>query len=957
MGTSGDCTYTMFPGATVTENPLPSPSAGSNAPLCLGSTLNLTAERGHSYSWTGPDGFMSSSQNPSISNMSIGNVGTYTATVTDDNGCSASATTDVALLAGVATGGTVSSASVCSGASGTLTLSGNSSNPSGWEYTTDTTSGTWTPVTPNNTSTSLSSPATTVPIFYRAIVSDGCGTSNSSIGVVGIHNYWVGGDLTNPTDWNTPANWSDGQVPSTLLCDDVYIPFQSNQPVVSNSVPAITNLHISLNALLTIDNTGLLHIGGTISNDGIFDVTDGTLELNGTSGAQDIDGNLFKDSTVKNLIISNTVNVANTANDTLNITGALSFGTASAGLNTGNNITLKSSQAATASVGLLAAGNTITGNVTVERYINTGLAGNQHHKTWQLLAIPTTGQTIRDSWMESAGAANANPHPGYGTQITSNVPGAANWPSPGFDALSVSPSMKTYNTLTGGYDGVPETDMPIYDRRGYLVFVRGDRSVTGVNQAANQAILRTTGKLFTLAPNAPPSSSVGAGQFTSVGNPYASALDLRNLSYGAGINKTVIVWDPTLTTGSAYGYGAFQTLVYMAGHYENLLTSTAYGLAGTTNNYIQSGQAFFIQSIGAGGTLTFKESDKAAVNGPLVTTPNPVVINQASLRITLYAVNADGTTELLDGTLSQFDNSYSNAIDGLDARKAMNTAENLAIRTAGKLLVLERRQTLTAQDTIFLNLTGVKVQQYQFHFDAENLDPGLQGYLEDNYLHSRTPLNMTGGTDVNFNMVNIPGAYAADRFRIVFAPLKALPVTFTSIKAYKQDKNITVEWRVDNEMNMKQYEVEKSTNGTDFTTITIQAATANNGGSVAYVASDAGPVEGYNYYRVKSVDVNGKTIYTNVVKVLIGTLKQDITIYPNPVTDGMIHLQLVNEPEGKYKIRLLNKLGQLIVQKQLTHAGGNATGLIKWDYNLAHGMYQLEVTKPDGTVKDINVMY
>ena len=192
---------------------------------------------------------------------------------------------------------------------------------------------------------------------------------------------------------------------------------------------------------------------------------------------------------------------------------------------------------------------------------------------------------------------------------------------------------------------------------------------------------------------------------------------------------------------------------------------------------------------------------------------------------------------------------------------------------------------------------------------------------------------------------------------IVFEPLKALPVTFTSIKAYKQDKNITVEWRVDNEMNMKQYEVEKSTNGTDFTTITLQAATANNGGSVAYVASDASPVEGYNYYRVKSVDANGKTSYTNVVKVLIGTLKQDITIYPNPITDGMIHLQLVNEPEGKYKIRLLNKLGQLIVQKQITHAGGNATELIKWDYNLAHGMYQLEVTRPDGTVKDINVMY
>ena len=313
--------------------------------------------------------------------------------------------------------------------------------------------------------------------------------------------------------------------------------------------------------------------------------------------------------------------------------------------------------------------------------------------------------------------------------------------------------------------------------------------------------------------------------------------------------------------------------------------------------------------------------------------------------------------EYCDGVLSKFDDSYSNAIDEMDARKSMNSAENLAIKTAGKLLVVESRHTITEQDTIFLNLTGERNQPYRFHFDAENLDPSVQGFLVDNYLNTRTPLNMTGSTDVNFTVANVTGSNAANRFMIVFEPLKALPVTFTSIKAYKQDKNINVEWRVDNEMNMKQYEVEKSTNGTQFSSIAVKAATANNGGSAVYVIADANPVEGFNYYRVKSVDVNGKLSYTNVVKVLVGSMKQDITIYPNPITDGMIHLQLMNMPEGKYNIRLLNKLGQLIVQKQITHAGGNATELIKWDYNLAHGMYQLEVTKPDGTVKDLNVMY
>ena len=119
---------------------------------------------------------------------------------------------------------------------------------------------------------------------------------------------------------------------------------------------------------------------------------------------------------------------------------------------------------------------------------------------------------------------------------------------------------------------------------------------------------------------------------------------------------------------------------------------------------------------------------------------------------------------------------------------------------------------------------------------------------------------------------------------------------------------------------MKQYEVEKSIDGTNFSSIAVKQPSANNGGSAMYVTIDAKPVEGYNYYRIRSVDMSGKVSYTNMVKVLIGTIKQDIVIYPNPITDGMIHLQLMNQPEGKYKLRLLNNLGQLIVQKQVTHA-------------------------------------
>src|SRR4029078_5272776 len=146
---------------------------------------------------------------------------------------------------------------------------------------------------------------------------------------------------------------------------------------------------------------------------------------------------------------------------------------------------------------------------------------------------------------------------------------------------------------------------------------------------------------------------------------------------------------------------------------------------GTVNNNIQSGQAFVIQSAGAGGTLTFKESDKAAGSKMLFRPQGIVGSEQSELRTSLYGVNPNGSTFLADGTLIQFKDTYTNALDGMDARKMGNTGEKLGIQTGGKLQTIERRHTLIQQDTIFLDLSGVRAQGYRFEFIASNLNPGL----------------------------------------------------------------------------------------------------------------------------------------------------------------------------------------------------------------------------------------
>jgi len=82
---------------TITINVLPVPAASNNGPLCSGSNISLSGLPNGmiTYSWSGPGGFSSTAQNPIISSALVSATGTYILTVTDANGCSASASTSV----------------------------------------------------------------------------------------------------------------------------------------------------------------------------------------------------------------------------------------------------------------------------------------------------------------------------------------------------------------------------------------------------------------------------------------------------------------------------------------------------------------------------------------------------------------------------------------------------------------------------------------------------------------------------------------------------------------------------------------------------------------------------------------------------------------------------------------------------------------------------------------------
>ncbi len=869
--------------------------------------------------------------------------GTFNYTVTTTGACINNSANGTITISAATIAGTVNDAVICFGGSGTLNLTGNTGNVIRWESSADGGS-TWTNIA--NSSTSLSYSGITTTTLYRALVQNsGCGLQlYSNNAKVAIHNLWTGAVSS---DWNTPANWSDGQLPNAS-CPEVTIPvltLPNVYPQVTSGTVSVNNLVIYPLSTLSVTNA-TLQVAGSITNNGTLDITNGTLELNGTVAAQSISGSTFLNNSIKNLIISNSNGVGLTGtNDTLKLTGRVGFGTSNAVLTTNGNLTIVSNAAGTGYVADLTnnglnSGNDIIGNVTVERYIPG------HPKAWQFLAVPTSGSTIREAWQENNSTLASNIHPGYGSIITSNISGAVGL---GFDIYTpAGPSMKSYNSATNGWDGVANTSMPIANTKGYMFFVRGDRTVTTSAAPATAVTLRTSGQLYTKGSNAPATITVPAGKFESVGNPYASAIDFRKLTKSAAPDVADIfyVWDPLLTN-TYNGLGGYQT-ISAANGWKPIPGGTTNYDASTPSPFIQSGQAFMVSSAGGTGTISFTESAKEEAQGSAYRPGDAPDVKQF-----FRASMANATGAMSDGNVVTFDDAYSNELDATDAVKIANSSENFGIKRFGKALALEARHTVQAEDTIYYNIGNMRAGNYTLKFAPVNMaNTNLSALLVDKHLQTVTGISLADSTTITFSVTAAAaGSYAADRFMVIFKPAVVLPVTITKIEAVRNNKTtVTVSWNVETETNISRYEAERSYEGRNFATITEKTPVMNNGGNASYRIIDNQAAAGDNFYRIKAINADGRLQYSSIVKVAGTKTTSDITVYPNPVEGKRINMLFSNVAAGTYQAQIINTAGQTVHTAALKIAGNNAVYSIQLATTIAAGNYRLKLTASDGTV-------
>jgi len=94
--TNSGCTSSTY--SVINIYPTPTLAVSNSGPVCEGNNINLTlTTTATSYSWTGPNGFTSTLQNPSITSTSVANSGTYQINVASVNNCTNTSNTNVVI--------------------------------------------------------------------------------------------------------------------------------------------------------------------------------------------------------------------------------------------------------------------------------------------------------------------------------------------------------------------------------------------------------------------------------------------------------------------------------------------------------------------------------------------------------------------------------------------------------------------------------------------------------------------------------------------------------------------------------------------------------------------------------------------------------------------------------------------------------------------------------------------
>jgi Secretion system C-terminal sorting domain len=219
--------------------------------------------------------------------------------------------------------------------------------------------------------------------------------------------------------------------------------------------------------------------------------------------------------------------------------------------------------------------------------------------------------------------------------------------------------------------------------------------------------------------------------------------------------------------------------------------------------------------------------------------------------------------------------------------------------------------------------------------------------------------NLTGGTNVNFSVssdVDVGGSVSVGSGSNLALSgtfhdhggcsgpaafcTGSLPVELLSFDAFPGQNNVRLDWVTASEINFDYFLVEKSTNGIAFSTVAkVQGAGTSRTGD-QYSVVDEKPTFGKTYYRLTEVDMDHSIHYLKML-ALDFTGEKAVTIYPNPVPNGIVHIDLNFAPDSDAIVSIIDLRGITLSEFQITAAS------VTVPVSVSSGTYLMRVRSRD----------
>lgn len=222
-----------------------------------------------------------------------------------------------------------------------------------------------------------------------------------------------------------------------------------------------------------------------------------------------------------------------------------------------------------------------------------------------------------------------------------------------------------------------------------------------------------------------------------------------------------------------------------------------------------------------------------------------------------------------------------------------DTLNSVYVKIMGTITI-EQKMRLNASSVVELAATGKLIGDASGNRNSETISiGGVTKYDQNAY-----------SSILGFAYANSSTGISPNGFSV-----STLPVVFNSFYATRSNNNVVLSWSTSMEHDSRNFEVQRSLDGTNWTVIAIMLGAGNSSSVQQYSYTDKNMTAAVAYYRIRQVDINGDYDYSTIKTIRANEAAAATKVY---VTGNTVNIEFNKEVKNPVTVRIINMNGQVI---------------------------------------------